>query len=88
MNEELRRAAELCDCTEALEYLCEYLDAEMPEGDLARLRAHIEGCEQCLEALASEKSLRVVLRRSCAEVAPESLRLRVISQLTTLRRSQ
>ncbi len=88
MNEELRRAAEVCDCTEALEYLCEYLDAEMPDGQLERLRAHIESCEQCLEALASERSLRVVLRRSCAEVAPESLRLRVMSQLTVLRQSR
>ncbi|MGC0274167.1 mycothiol system anti-sigma-R factor [Pseudactinotalea sp. Z1739] len=85
MNSEIRRAAQLCNCAEALEHLSEYLDSEMDERELERLRTHIEDCAQCLEALASEQSLRVVLRRSCAEVAPPSLRLRVLSQITVQR---
>lgn len=88
MNEQIQRAAQACGCEEARQYLCEFLDSEMPEVDLARLRAHIETCKQCLDALESEQSLRVVLRRSCAEVAPASLRMRVLAELTVLRRSQ
>lgn len=88
MNSEIRRAAQMCNCAEALEHLCEYLDSEMDETELDRLRNHIETCATCLEAMASEQSLRVVLRRSCAEVAPASLRLRVLSQITVLRRAE
>ena len=88
MNEEIARAAQACGCAEARQYLCEFLDSEMPATDLDRLRAHIEACEQCLDAVESEQSLRVVLRRSCAEVAPASLRMRVLSELTVLRRSR
>lgn len=74
-----------CECAEALANLCEFLDSEMPEGDLSRVRAHMAHCDDCMDALSSERSLRLVLRRSCAEVAPASLRFRVLSQLTILR---
>lgn len=85
MNEGIHRAAQTDDCQEALEYLCEYLDSELAQADLDRLRAHIESCRRCREAMATEESLRVVLRRSCTEVAPASLRLRVLTQITNLR---
>lgn len=85
MSEETGYNSSECECAEALERLCEFLDAEMPESDLSRVRAHIENCDECLDALSSERSLRVVLRRSCTEVAPASLRFRVLSQITVLR---
>lgn len=76
-----------CECEEALEHMCEYLDSEMNEGELVRLRTHIENCSACQGAILAERSIRVVLRRSCAEVAPTALRLRVLSQITVMRRT-
>lgn len=86
MTEEI--SAEGCRCEEALEHLWEYLDAEMTAVQLDRLRAHIEECTTCLEEVSRERELRIVLKRSCAEVAPDALRMRVRTQLTLLRQSR
>ncbi len=83
MSEEM--ANNECQCDEALMHLCEYLDSEMSERDLIRLRIHLEECPPCADALLRERSLRVVLRRSCVEIAPDSLRTRVMTQITVLR---
>lgn len=77
-----------CQCEEALEHLYEYLDAEMSAVQLDRLRAHIDECTTCLDEVSRERELRVVLKRSCAEVAPDALRMRVRTQLTILRQSR
>ncbi|MBK5249176.1 MAG: mycothiol system anti-sigma-R factor [Actinomycetales bacterium] len=87
MSEEMRAAIGACQCEEALEHLYEYLDSEMPERDLDRLRVHIEECLTCLDAVGREQELRVVLKRSCTETAPAALRMRVLTQLTVLRAS-
>lgn len=86
MTQEIR--PEGCRCEEALEHLYEYLDAEMSEMQLDRLRAHIEECAACLDEVSRERELRIVLKRSCAEVAPDALRMRVRTQLTILRQSR
>lgn len=77
-----------CRCEEALEHLQEYLDAEMTDIELERLRAHITECTACLAEIGRERELRVILKRSCAEVAPDALRMRVRTQLTLLRESR
>ncbi|UFU07627.1 mycothiol system anti-sigma-R factor [Ruania halotolerans] len=77
-----------CHCEEALEHLYEYIDAEMTELELDRLRAHISECTTCLEAVSREQEVRVILRKSCVEVAPDELRMRVRTQLTLLRESR
>ena len=86
MTEEM--GPEGCRCEEALEHLYEYLDAEMSEMQLDRLRAHIDECTACLDEVSRERELRIVLKRSCAEVAPDALRMRVRTQLTILRQSR
>ncbi|WP_159619585.1 mycothiol system anti-sigma-R factor [Ruania rhizosphaerae] len=77
-----------CHCEEALEHLYEYIDREMSHGDLERLKAHIAECETCLDAVSREQEVRVILRKSCVEVAPDELRMRVRTQLTLLRQSR
>ena len=86
MTEEI--GTEGCRCEEALEHLYEYLDAEMSAVQLDRLRAHIDECTTCLDEVSRERELRIVLKRSCAEVAPDALRMRVRTQLTILRQSR
>ncbi|MBK8459670.1 MAG: mycothiol system anti-sigma-R factor [Micropruina sp.] len=70
------------DCSKALTSLYEFLDHEMTDVDADLIRAHLDACEPCLDAFAVEEALRAVVRRSCAEHAPETLRWRV-SQITT-----
>lgn len=71
-----------CGCEEAIDRLFEYLDAELPEPDCLRLAAHLAVCDGCLDAASAERHVRELLRRSCTEAAPDTLRLRVVSQLT------
>lgn len=74
-----------CSCDELLEHLFEFLDSELDDDQQARFRRHAEECRTCTEATDAEQHIRALVRRSCAEVAPSSLRLRVQSQLTVLR---
>lgn len=76
---------ERCRCEEALGKLEEYLDSEVDEMDARRLRAHLQECSSCFGEAELEQRLRAVLRRSCGERAPETLRLRVRSQITVIR---
>lgn len=72
------------DCDRALARLYEFLDHEIAEADADEIRRHIEACEPCLEAYGVEEMLRGVIRRGCSAKAPESLRLRVVTQFTTI----
>jgi len=76
---------ERCQCEEALDKLEEYLDSEIGELDGNRLRAHLQECTSCLGEAELEQRLRAVLRRSCSEVAPETLRIRVRTEITVIR---
>ena len=77
--------ARVCTCEELLDNLMEFLDSELDEDQCTRFREHAAGCPTCHEATDAEQHIRSLVRRSCAEVAPASLRLRVASQLTVLR---
>jgi len=74
-----------CRCEELLEHLYEFLDAEISESEVARLQRHVEDCPTCREVTDVETKVRVLLRRSCTEVAPDTLRMRVVTQLSVLR---
>jgi anti-sigma factor (TIGR02949 family) len=74
-----------CTCEELLDNLMEFLDSELDEDQCARFRAHADNCPTCHEAADAEQHIRALLRRSCSEVAPSSLRVRVASQLSVLR---
>ena len=75
-----------CRCEELLEHLYEFLDAEISESEGVRLRRHVQDCPTCREVTDVETKVRVLLRRSCTEVAPDTLRMRVVTQLSVLRR--
>jgi len=74
-----------CKCEELLEHLFEFVDSEMSDADRDRLRRHVENCPTCREATDAETRIRLLLRRSCQEVAPSTLRLKVITQIGVLR---
>ncbi|UNX54011.1 mycothiol system anti-sigma-R factor [Georgenia sp. TF02-10] len=84
VTERVGADADSCTCDELLDHLFEFLDDEVDDGDCTRFRRHIATCPTCTEAAHAEQHIREMVRRSCAEVAPSSLRLRVVAQLTVL----
>lgn len=78
-------AGDPCNCDELRDRLYEFLDRELEDSECARLRRHVEQCPSCHEAADAEEHIRHLLRRSCAERAPQELRAKVVAQLTILR---
>ena len=74
-----------CSCEEVSDHLFEFLDAQMPEEQAARLRRHIETCPNCTQMTEAEAHVRDIVRRSCCESAPATLRVRITSQLAVYR---
>jgi len=70
------------DCDQALAHLWEYLDAELADLDAGLVRRHLDECSGCLSEYQIEVVLKRVVRRGCAEHAPESLRVRIHQQIT------
>lgn len=69
------------ECEHALQHLYEYLDSEMKPEDEQRMRAHVAHCSPCLAELSVEDLVKQLVKRSCAERAPETLRLRIHEQI-------
>ncbi|WP_425956376.1 mycothiol system anti-sigma-R factor [Xylanimonas sp. McL0601] len=72
------------ECEHALVHLSEFLDSEMTPDDEQRMRDHLAHCSPCLAELSAEELVKKLVRRSCAERAPESLRARIHTQLTVM----
>ncbi len=73
------------DCRNALARLYEFLDHEIDEADADQIRLHLDACEPCFEAFGVEEAVRAVVKRSCGgQKAPDALRFRVVTQITTL----
>ena len=74
------------DCSEVLLRVYEDIDDEMTEQDYARVRAHLDECGECMTAYERDRLLKALIRRSCAcEAAPETLRLSIMTRITTVR---
>jgi mycothiol system anti-sigma-R factor len=73
------------ECSEALARLFEFLDAEIAEADGDRIRQHLADCEPCLSEYDAGDHLKKLVRRSCSDVAPAELHVRIREQLIELR---
>lgn len=73
------------DCAEALARLFDFLDSEIDEVDGDRIRQHLADCDGCLHEYDIEDHLKSLVRRSCNDVAPAELHLRIRQQLLVLR---
>lgn len=74
------------DCREVLERVYEYLDGEMNDGDVAKIREHLDECSPCLKQYDLDVALKALVRRSCTcEQAPEALRQRILVRITEVR---
>ena len=73
-------------CSEVLARVYEYLDNEMGELDVAKIRQHLDECDPCLRQYKLDVALKALLRRSCVcEQAPQELRARIMIRITEVR---
>ncbi|MBK8756494.1 MAG: mycothiol system anti-sigma-R factor [Actinomycetales bacterium] len=73
------------ECSEALLRVFEYLDGEMGLEDQAKVRAHLDQCAECFRQYDLDQMVKLVVKRSCAEVqAPVRLRSTILTRLTLI----
>ncbi|MGC5628397.1 mycothiol system anti-sigma-R factor [Georgenia sp. Z1344] len=73
-----------CSCEELTDQVYEFIDAELGDAHRERLRRHVQTCETCRGEVDAAAHVKTILRRSCTEQAPESLRARIVSQLSVV----
>lgn len=73
------------DCRDVLDRMYEYLDDELTPHDLGKIRQHLDECAPCLQKFDLEDALKTLVRRSCQDHAPASLRTRIMVRITQLR---
>ena len=76
------------DCPEAMDRLdriYDYLDGVLSRSDLEDVQAHLEGCPDCATDYDLECIIRSAVRRSCAERAPETLKVTIIERISQIR---
>jgi mycothiol system anti-sigma-R factor len=75
------------DCREVLDKVYEFLDAEVPLGDVRKIRQHLDECAPCLRQFDLERALKALVRRSCRDHAPADLRVRIMTRISEVRLS-
>jgi len=74
------------DCREVLNRVFEFLDGEMTSHDVDRIRQHLDECSPCLKEYDLDEALKALVRRSCGcESAPQTLRARILVQISEVR---
>jgi anti-sigma factor (TIGR02949 family) len=72
-------------CAEVIDHLYEFLDHELPDSDCRRIEQHLDECGPCLREHGLEEAVKALVKRSCAEPAPEALRSRVLVRIQQVR---
>jgi mycothiol system anti-sigma-R factor len=82
-HDHLSEAGEITatECADYLEQIVYFIDNELDAADCAAVRAHIDTCNPCLEKYDLQRTVKSVVARSCAEVAPSELRERVLLRI-------
>ena len=66
------------DCSEVLERVVFFIDNELEEADCATIQQHLDECGPCLKEFDLEAKVKALVKKSCSEAAPETLRERVL----------
>jgi mycothiol system anti-sigma-R factor len=65
-------------CSEILERVVHFIDEELADADCATIQHHLEECGPCLKEFDLETKVKALVKKSCSEHAPETLRDRVL----------
>lgn len=72
----------LGDCDDKrIARIYEYLDGALSREDLVEIKAHLDGCTDCAHEYDLECVIRSVVKRSCKEAAPETLKNAILARL-------
>jgi len=66
------------DCSEILERVFVFIDNELEEADCAKIQQHLDECGPCLREYDLETHVKALVKKSCSEHAPETLRDKVL----------
>jgi mycothiol system anti-sigma-R factor len=69
------------DCSEVLERVFFFIDNELPTADYSEIQEHLDECAPCLRKYDLERTVKMLVRRSCAEHAPPALREKVLFRI-------
>ena len=69
------------DCSEVLERVFFFLDNELQTADRSVIEHHLEECGPCLAKYDLERTVKLLVQRSCSEHAPEGLRDKVLLRI-------
>ncbi|PFG37648.1 mycothiol system anti-sigma-R factor [Flavimobilis soli] len=73
------------ECEQVIGHVEEFLSSPMSADDAQDLRDNVAGSLPGLADLEVEEIIRVIMKRSCCERAPETLRVRVRTQMAVWR---
>ncbi|MDR8020187.1 mycothiol system anti-sigma-R factor [Nesterenkonia aerolata] len=86
------QAVEACcggtDTTEnevRLERIYHYLDGALSRHEIDEVQTHLDECPECSSAYDLECIIRTVVRRSCVERAPETLKVTIMERISAIR---
>jgi mycothiol system anti-sigma-R factor len=69
------------DCSEVLERMFFFIDNELQNADRTVIVQHLEECGPCLAKYDLERTVKLLVQRSCSEHAPEGLRDKVLLRI-------
>ncbi|TXR58125.1 mycothiol system anti-sigma-R factor [Quadrisphaera setariae] len=72
------------ECDGVLARIYDAIDGEATSAELEEIHRHLEACPPCLEEYEVEAALKALVRRCCAEQAPEALRAKIVASITTV----
>ncbi|NKX52377.1 mycothiol system anti-sigma-R factor [Arthrobacter deserti] len=73
----------LGDCAdERMKRIYEYVDGVLSREDVEEIQAHLESCPECAKEYSLECLIRTVVKRSCREAAPETLKERILARIS------
>jgi len=66
------------ECDEILSRAHWFIDNELETADAEQIQQHLDECAPCLDEVALDRLIKVMIARSCKERAPVELRQRVV----------
>jgi mycothiol system anti-sigma-R factor len=69
------------DCSDVLSRVFVFLDNELDQADCRQIQEHLDECGPCLARYDLERTVKTLVARSCSEVAPDTLRQRVMMSI-------
>ena len=69
-------------CSEVLDRVYSYLDAELDDLDYAKIRQHLDECGPCLREFGLEEAVKQLVHKHCGhDTVPTGLRAKVLIRI-------